>query len=598
MFEAFHIGEDSAEYFTKLLLSKEVKFKRYIDRNMKLQMTETDNRVFKLSTHCEECGKLFDDRVRKCRDHDHFTGKYRAALCNFCNLQKKNPLFIPLYCHNLSGFDSHLIVKALKIDKSRFTTLSRNDEKIITMQIGMFKLIDSSSFMPESLEELAKFLKEKGESKFVQTKELAEHNQAKLDILLGKGIFPYEYITNQQKLDDTCLPVKEAFYSVLKETHITEAEYEKALDVWKMFDCKTLGDYIKLYCRSDVHLLADIWNNFCIETSTHLKIHPEAGYITLPSYAFDCFKYKLYKENGKLMEVIDEDMKMFHKDISKGIRGGSCMIKQKTAFDTVMENTLIKQANEEEMEEYMEIQNILKKKANNRSVKLKGMNIEEFKQCDEHNCYELVPITDKNCKQHSIRTIIAFDFNNLYGHSMTSKMPLNNFEKMSGEDLAKNQSMFDDISQKRNIGTHYHKDSDIGFIFCAQLNFPKESQERLLSFPLVPEQLIVEEEMISPLQKKTWTNLFSQPYTSSNHKKMVNSFAEKREYTSHYQLLSFLAMLGVKVKLLRGYSFYQEKFISSYVLFCAEQRKMSNNNADKKLWKNMANIIYGKFIGK
>ena len=72
----------------------------------------------------------------------------------------------------------------------------------------------------------------------------------------------------------------------------------------------------------------------------------------------------------------------------------------------------------------------------------------------------------------------------------------------------------------------------------------------------------------------------------------------KQNYTSHYQLLSYLSSLGVKVTLVRGYAFQQTEFISGYVNFCAAQRKKSVNSSDKKLWKNMANIIYGKFIGK
>ena len=195
-------------------------------------------------------------------------------------------------------------------------------------------------------------------------------------------------------------------------------------------------------------------------------------------------------------------------------------------------------------------------------------------------------------------TIVPFDFNNLYGYSMTEMMPLNNFKSLTYEDLIIHQLKFDDIFKHKNIERHYNKESNTGYIFCAKIEFTKEAQRKLLSFPLVPEQLVVEEEMISEEQKKTWKKLFSREYSSSNHKKMVNSFATKQEYTSHYRLLSFLSSLGVKVTLLRGYSFNQEKFIKPYVEFCAKMRKLSKNQADKKLWKNMANIIYGKFIGK
>ena len=98
-------------------------------------MTAQDRRRFDNTTHCI-CGKLFDELTVKCRDHDHFTSRFRGALCGNCNLQKKNLLFIPLYAHNLRKFDSHLLIKA-KSDKSiPMNTLSNNREQIITMSLG------------------------------------------------------------------------------------------------------------------------------------------------------------------------------------------------------------------------------------------------------------------------------------------------------------------------------------------------------------------------------------------------------------------------------------------------------------------------------
>ena len=83
--------------------------------------------------------------------------------------------------------------------------------------------------------------------------------------------------------------------AVLKDEGISDEDYGRAEKVWKLFECKTLKDYMKVYCRTDTHLLADVWANFCKETYEKFSIHPESGYITLPSYAFDCFKHKIHK---------------------------------------------------------------------------------------------------------------------------------------------------------------------------------------------------------------------------------------------------------------------------------------------------------------
>ena len=593
VFEEYYQGTDAAAQFSKLLFSIEDKMMKIIDTNTKMFMTDEDLEEFEEATECEECGKVFDETVPKCRDHHHLSGQFRGTLCNNCNLQKKNLRFIPLYCHNFSGFDSHLILGSLDIDQKRFKTLSRNTEKIITMTLGKFRLIDSSSFMPESLENLVSNLLDKGRDCFKQTEKISQNSEKKFELLLRKGVFPYEYLDDVSKLDDEILPPQSAFYSALKETSVDEAEYAFAQKVWNKFECKTLGDYMKLYCTLDVRLLADVWTDWAATTSKPFKIEAEAGFISLPSFAFNCFLGKTYHDDNVEITLIDKNMIPFHDDVQEGIRGGSCLIKQKAAFDTAMETALISQANDEEKAEYEIIMKKYEKKADKQSRKLERAGA-PVKLCDQEGCLKKVTQKSKRCSEHACKTILALDFTNLYGYSMTHKMPIDSFRNMDDEELTAHQSFFDSNLTQEN----YDEKSDEGFIFCAQLDFPKKVQRKLLSYPLVPEALLVEEDMLSKGQKSTWKALFSRNYSNGGHKKMINSFRTKKNYTSHYQLLSYLASLGVKVTLIKGYAFRQTEFISGYVNFCSAQRKKSANAADKKLWKNMANIIYGKFIGK
>ena len=136
IFEKYHVGANSASYLLELLKSKEKDFEKYIDARHEMLMTAADRRRYESTTHCRSCNIFFDSSTIKCRDHDHFTSKFRGALCANCNLQKKNLLFIPLYAHNLRKFDSHLIIKA-KTDKSiPMSTLSNNREQVITITLG------------------------------------------------------------------------------------------------------------------------------------------------------------------------------------------------------------------------------------------------------------------------------------------------------------------------------------------------------------------------------------------------------------------------------------------------------------------------------
>ena len=590
VYDKYHSGLDSASFFIETLLEKENYFTKIIRTNKKIIFTPEDEDKFIACSRCENCGKGFGDERSKVKDHDHLTGLYRSCLCSRCNLEKKNLLSIPVYCHNLRGFDSHLIIKAIDKRVKRFNVISRNEEQIISMQIGKYRFIDTMSFMPSSLSNLVNLLKDKDESKFVQTRRFAGKN---FELFTEKGVFPYEYLTSVEKLEDQKLPAQKDFYSHLKQSGISEVEYTKAQNVWKRLNCNNLGSYMEAYCKSDVHLLADVWKNFCGEVFTHFQIQPEAMYVSLPGFAFDSFKKKIWQDNNTRIKLVDESNKQFHEDITKGIRGGLCQVNQKVAFDSAMEEQILKHGTPGELDEWAKNREHLRHMAEGMS---KDGSTLETKKCLKKKCSFSRWGESDTCVLHAERCIVALDFNNLYGHAMTQSMPLDNFTRMADDELNKHQLLMGRTTRKMKIVSDYRKESNEGFIFVSRLEFSKKAQKKLLAYPCVPEKLVVDEDMLSKGQRAVWKKLFSSDYSSSTSKKMVGSFSAKQNYTSHYRLLAFYASLGVKVTLIRGYKFRQEKFIKSYVEFCAHRRSQTTNNSDKKLWKDMANIIFGKFI--
>ena len=64
-----------------------------------------------------------------------------------------------------------------------------------------------------------------------------------LDLLTEKGVYPYDYIDDFEKFNETKLPPKEKFYSQLSESHISDEDYERAKKVWEHFGIRNLGEY-------------------------------------------------------------------------------------------------------------------------------------------------------------------------------------------------------------------------------------------------------------------------------------------------------------------------------------------------------------------
>jgi hypothetical protein len=75
-------------------------------------------------------------------------------------------------------------------------------------------------------------------------------------------VFCYGYVSDVKKLETKELPPKEEFHSKLYDETISDKEYEHAKTVWDTFKCNDLGEYSDLYLKSDVLLLADVFEAF------------------------------------------------------------------------------------------------------------------------------------------------------------------------------------------------------------------------------------------------------------------------------------------------------------------------------------------------
>ena len=265
------------------------------------------------------------------RDHCHFTGKYRGVAHNLCNLQFKKPKFTPVIFHNLSGYDSHLFVKNLGKSEGDIKCIPNNEEKYISFSkdiiVGEYgnkkgekvkikhaiRFLDSFKFMASSLESLM------GNLGLEKLKETRKEFGKKFKLMKRKGIFPYDFMNGIEKFSGKKLPIKEKFFSKLNDCGISDEDYNHAQRIWKEFGVKNLGEYHDLYLKSDVLLLADVFEEFRNVCMENYSLDP-AWYYTSPGLSWDA----LLKVSGVRLELLtDVDILLL---IEKGIRGGVSMI--------------------------------------------------------------------------------------------------------------------------------------------------------------------------------------------------------------------------------------------------------------------------------
>ena len=300
---------DRVDHYNKL-------FKDIFSINIPLKkdsITPSAKRFHRLYSKCYYCNENLGEPV--VRDHDHLNGKFRGYAHNKCNLQAKNN-FVPMYAFNSSNYDNHLFLTKLakKMGEKhhgqspiRLKVLTKTDENCISIDMGYAKALDMFRFFhPLSLDAISKTL---------SNEERITLNKCGLE--RRKGIFPYEWFDIIDKLHETTLPPKEAFYSKLKQSGITDKEYKEAIDCWKDTKCETIKDYIMLYLKTYVLLSVDVFEKFRAMCSEYYEIDPCCTYSTpgltwLFGLKNTNVRLKYYKENK--VNIYDT--------IQHGIRGG------------------------------------------------------------------------------------------------------------------------------------------------------------------------------------------------------------------------------------------------------------------------------------
>ena len=353
--EKLYRGEDCMDVFFQQLEDELEEIRKDLKNARPLEMTKEEQEAHNNTGKCWICDLPFRSYkdgdchgLWKVKDHCHITGEYRGAAHSKCNQQLRIDPFrtpIPVFFHNLKNYDSHHLISAIGRTEEKTTAVTdkngqaiigkdkpvtvtdgsisaivQNMEKLISFSWGQFRFIDSFAFLNSSLDKL---VKNTPKANLSITRSYIE--QAKFNIITRKGVFPYEYMDSFDRFEETQLPPKENFYSSLSDEGITDDDYKHAQEVWDTFNCATLGDYHDIYLRTDVLLLADVFENFRKTAMVTYGLDP-AHYYTLPGYSWDAL---LKCTNIELDQITEANMYLF---IEKGLRGGISMVSHRHAI--------------------------------------------------------------------------------------------------------------------------------------------------------------------------------------------------------------------------------------------------------------------------
>jgi len=109
----------------------------------------------------------------------------------------------------------------------------------------------------------------------------------KADLMLRKGLYFYDYADSFSVFEENEIPKPEHFFNTLDDKEISEKDYNHVVQVWNEMNIKNKGEYHDLYLKTDVLLLADVFENFRKFAMDTYELDP-CHYYRLPGFAWDC----------------------------------------------------------------------------------------------------------------------------------------------------------------------------------------------------------------------------------------------------------------------------------------------------------------------
>ena len=523
----YYRGKDCMKKFCKDLKEHATRIINYEKKKI-IPLTKEEKINYNDQQICYICKKEFDTidkKNYKVRDHCHYTGKYRGAAHNICNLRYKVPKEIPALFHNGSTYDYLFIIKELvKEFEGNFDCLGENTEKYITFSVQLkkgienknleitykIKFIDSFRYMSSSLSKLVDNLSEgihnnkcsdcksnldymritKNKKLLLKCFNCNIYYKKKFNDLIKKFKNAYSFCNNDmaepsssERINKFILLLRKGVYPYeYMDTceRFSEISLSSKKDFYSNLNMEDISDIDyrhanNVFKRFKLENLGD-YHNLYVQSDTLLLADvfnnfrdmcikeyelEPAHFLSLPGLAWQAC---LKKTNIELELITDYDMLLM---VEEGIRGGICHSIHRYA------------------------------KANNKYMKNYNNN--------EDSSY-----------------IQYLDANNLYGWAMSKKLLVNRFKWVDNDKTA-------EPSAKHVINEefikNYNENDKKGYILQVDVKYPKKLHDLHSDLPLLPERMEI-----------------------NKCKKLVCNLYDKKKYVVHINSLKQALNHGLKLK--------------------------------------------------
>ena len=532
------------------LKEQAIKIMSYEQKKM-APLTDVEKESHKNQTICYICEKEFcidkDNEefklMQKVRDHCHYTGKYRGAAYSICNLRCKIKKEIPVVFHNGSTYDYHLIIEQIaKEFKGYFDCLGENTEQRITFSVPIKKVID-------------------------------EDNDKDNDNDSDKDSDKDKTVTYRLKFIDSCRFMKHSLSNLVDNlSEINNINHEISRDalIKKFYNtyqlCNNDFDKFNLLLRKGVypHEYMGKCEKFSIDKLPNKELfYSELNkeHITNEDYEhaqkiWDTFKISNFGEYHDLYVQSDTSLLA---DVFENFRDKCIKIHKVDlanfltapglAWFACLKNTDIKL----ELLTDIDMLNMFEKGIRG------GMCQASYRYAKVNNKY--MNNYDKNIESSYLEYV---DANNLYGYAICKKLSVDCFKWINDlsiftEDFIKN---YDD------------DESDIGYLFVVDVEYPKKLHMLHSDLPFLPEKM-----------------------TINKSGKFVGKLKGKEEYYIHILALKQALNHGLKLKKVHSaIEFRHEYWLKPYIDVNTGLRNDAKKDFEKDFFKLMNNSVFGKII--